>query len=104
MLPFCACKALLIGGKDYLQVLAYMFRFDAKQGYFLYPESVNNQDQFLRLNSGSTYEKNVMPRNDVTVCKHGLRIPICFESYEDFVSEITCLEQSFVSEFGIFMI
>ena len=78
-----------------------MFRFDAKQGYFLYPEPESNKDLFLRLNSGSTYEKNVMPRNDVTVCKHGLKIPMCADSYEDFVCEITCLERSFVSEFGI---
>ncbi len=28
---------------------------------------------YMRLNSGSTYEKNVMPRNDVTVSKHGLK-------------------------------
>lgn len=27
-----------IGNRDYLQVLAYMFRFDAKTGYYLYPE------------------------------------------------------------------
>ena len=26
-----------IGNRDYLQVLAYMFRFDAKSGYYLYP-------------------------------------------------------------------
>lgn len=90
-----------IGGKDYLQVLAYMFRFDAKQGYFLYPEPESNQDLLLRLNSGSTYEKNEIPRNDVTVCKHGLKIPMCTDSYEDFVCEITCMERSFISEFGI---
>ena len=28
-----------IGNKDYLQLLAYMFRFDAKTGFFLYPKS-----------------------------------------------------------------
>ena len=27
-----------IGNKDYLQVLAYMFRFDAKKGFHFYPE------------------------------------------------------------------
>ena len=27
-----------IGNKDYLQVLAYMFRFDAKKGFYFYPE------------------------------------------------------------------
>ena len=28
-----------IGNRDYLQVLAYMFRFDAKAGFYLYPEA-----------------------------------------------------------------
>ena len=26
-----------IGNRDYLQLLAYMFRFDAKTGYYIYP-------------------------------------------------------------------
>ena len=32
-----------IGNRDYLQVLAYMFRFDAKAGYYLYPDAVGIQ-------------------------------------------------------------
>ena len=28
-----------IGNRDYLQLLAYMFRFGAKAGYYLYPEA-----------------------------------------------------------------
>ena len=43
-----------IGNKDYLQVLAYMFRFDAKTGYYFYPKTDNNDDARLRLNQGST--------------------------------------------------
>lgn len=46
-----------IGNRDYLQVLAYMFRFDAKIGYYLYPEAENADDLLLRMNRGSTYEK-----------------------------------------------
>ena len=46
-----------IGNRDYLQVLAYMFRFDAKEGYYLYPEVDGADDQKLRMNSGSTYEE-----------------------------------------------
>ena len=37
-----------IGNRDYLQVLAYMFRFDAKIGYYLYPEAENADDLLLR--------------------------------------------------------
>lgn len=36
-----------IGNRDYLQVLAYMFRFDAKAGYYLYPESENSESLTL---------------------------------------------------------
>ena len=46
-----------IGNRDYLQVLAYMFRFDAKAGYYLYPEAEGSDDLKLWLNRGSTYEK-----------------------------------------------
>ena len=45
-----------IGNKDYLQVLAYMFRFDAKTGYYLYPEAAETIDLRLWMNKGSTYE------------------------------------------------
>ncbi len=45
-----------IGNKDYLQVLAYMLRFDAKKGYYLYPEAEGADDLQLWLNKGSTYE------------------------------------------------
>ena len=33
-----------IAGKDYLQVLAYMFRFDARCGYYLYPKAEGQAD------------------------------------------------------------
>ena len=63
-----------IGNRDYLQVLAYMFRFDAKTGYYLYPEANNNSELILKLNRGSTYDK-VSPREDIRVIKLGLKIP-----------------------------
>ena len=47
-----------IGNRDYLQVLAYMFRFDAKAGYYLYPEAEGSDDVKLWMNRGSTYEAN----------------------------------------------
>lgn len=80
-----------IGNKDYLQVLAYMFRFDAKIGYYLYPETSAAGDLKLRLNKGSTYEKNVAPREDVFVVKHGLKIPIGVGTYEEFAA---CMKES----------
>lgn len=84
-----------IGNKDYLQVLAYMFRFDAKKGYYLYPEAEGADDLQLWLNKGSTYEANVMPREDICLVKHGLKIPIDAENYTSFVSKMQVSESEF---------
>lgn len=90
-----------IGNKDYHQILAYMFRFDAKKGYFLYPEMDDNTDLQLRLNQGTTYERNVAPREDVFVIKHGLSIPSDVITYSDFVEKMKIREQAFVEELVI---
>lgn len=36
-----------------------MFRFDAKKRFYLYPQSRSDDNIELRMNSGTTYEKNV---------------------------------------------
>ena len=84
-----------IGNKDYLQVLAYMFRFDAKRGYYLYPEAEGTDDLRLWMNKGSTYEKNVTPRDDVSITKHGLKIPMDAENYASFVLRMKTSESKF---------
>ena len=84
-----------IGNRDYLQVQAYMFRFDAKEGYHLYPEVDGADDQKLRMNSGSTYEGNVEPREDIHVTKHGLKIPSDVDSYTTFASKMQMSELAF---------
>jgi 5-methylcytosine-specific restriction endonuclease McrBC regulatory subunit McrC len=84
-----------ISGRDYLQLLAYMFRFDAKTGYYLYPETGNAADLKLRMNRGSTYEADVAPRDDIIVMKHGLKIPVEANSYAEFVAEMKISEQEF---------
>ncbi len=84
-----------IGNRDYLQILAYMFRFDAKEGYYLYPEAGQNDDVKLRMNKGSTYEKNVEPRTDVFVVKHGLKIPCDADNYGEFIEKMKLNEQKF---------
>ena len=88
-----------IGNRDYLQILAYMFRFDAKCGYYLYPEAEGADDRILKMNFGSTYEGNVAPREDVSVTKHGLKIPADAPDYESFVAEMKVCEQRFTSAF-----
>ena len=88
-----------IGNKDYLQVLAYMFRFDAKKGYYLYPDAEKADDLCLQLNKGSTYEGNVEPRKDVCVIKHGLKIPADAADYKTFVTKMHMCEKEFRNEF-----
>ena len=88
-----------IGNRDYLQVLAYMFRFDAKKGYYFYPEANGENSLTLYLNRGSTYEKNVEAREDICVIKHGLHIPDNAKSYDDFVLKIKAAEKEFLSQF-----
>ncbi len=88
-----------IGNRDYLQVLAYMFRFDAKAGYYLYPEAEGSEDLKLWMNRGSTYEKNVMPRDDISITKHGLKISVDASDYSEFVMEMKVQEQEFKKEF-----
>lgn len=81
-----------IGNKDYLQVLAYMFRFDSKKGYFIYPESDTSNGCFMKLNKGLSYEKNVAPKSDIFIVKLGLNIPSDAKSYNDFVESIKASE------------
>lgn len=89
-----------IGNKDYLQVLAYMFRFDAKAGYYLYPEAAGTADRRLWMNKGSTYEANVAPRDDICLTKHGLKIPVDAENYEMFVFQMKVSEAEFRQVFA----
>ncbi len=90
-----------IGNRDYLQVLAYMFRFDAKAGYYLYPDVEGSDDLTLWLNRGSTYEKDVVPREDISIRKHGLRIPVDASGYAEFVTQMKANEQAFRNEFFV---
>jgi 5-methylcytosine-specific restriction endonuclease McrBC regulatory subunit McrC len=87
-----------IGNRDYLQLLAYMFRFDAKTGYYLYPEINGTYDLILRMNSGSTYEQ-VKSRDDICITKHGLKIPAEASDYSEFVMKLKVQEQEFIKLF-----
>jgi 5-methylcytosine-specific restriction endonuclease McrBC regulatory subunit McrC len=89
-----------IGNRDYLQLLAYMFRFDAKTGYYFYPEYESSDDMTLHLNSGSTYENNVKSRCDISITKHGLKIPTGVSDYPSFVRRMEVQEQEFKKIFS----
>lgn len=86
-----------IFGKDYLQLLAYMFRFDAKQGFYFYPEDGTEENVELWLNSGTTYQKNVKRREDISVIKCGLKIPSGAESYDSFTKKMKDSENEFLN-------
>lgn len=77
-----------IRGRDYLQVLAYMYRFDASKGYYIYPDSEGQEPLVLNLNKGSTYENNVSARDDVNIIKLGFKIPNKSADYDDFKMQI----------------
>lgn len=85
-----------IGNKDYLQVLAYMLRFDAKQGYYFYPCGNHVWEHKLQLNKGSTYENNVEPRENMCVTKLGVNIPGHTDTYATFVHAMKIEESVFV--------
>jgi 5-methylcytosine-specific restriction endonuclease McrBC regulatory subunit McrC len=85
-----------ISNKDYLQMLAYMYRFEAKRGCYLYPEIEGAEDTVLWLNGGVSYEENLSRRDDIFVVKHGLKIPGNSSSYEEFISEMLINERLFV--------
>lgn len=86
-----------VGNADYLQLLAYMYRFDAKRALYFYPESGELTDKKMWLNRGSSYENNVKVREDIYLIKHGLRIPFAVGSYEEFVCQMKENEKVFVN-------
>jgi len=98
-----------ISGKDYLQVLAYMLRFGARQGFYLYPEESNmdteNQEnkkltnviEKYSLNKGATFDDaKVTPGGEYFVTKLGLRIPQNAESPDCFIESIKNREAEIV--------
>ena len=94
-----------IGNKDYLQVLAYMMRFDAKKGFYFYPDNEQiAQECFLWMNKGTTYEKNIESRRDICVVKHGLHIPNCGECYTDFVVQQELSEIEFQTKLKAYIV
>ncbi len=88
-----------IANQDYLQVLAYMYRFDAKRAFYFYPEALDNEDRDLWLNQGSSFEDDVTARKDICLTKHGLIIPQNAGSYKEFEDQISVNETLFLEIF-----
>lgn len=90
---------LNISNKDYLQLLAYMFRFDSNLGLYIYPETEEKNHVSLYLNRGVEYENNVMRRDDIRLIKLGLKIPNSAPNYQSFSKMIQINEQNFKTIF-----
>lgn len=81
-----------INGSDYLQIVAYMYRFNARLGFYLFPNNTNdaNNSQFNLLQG-----KGERRDTKIIVKKVGLEIPQKSSSYDDFVKQIQESEKIF---------
>ncbi|MCD8398388.1 MAG: hypothetical protein LUD12_14635 [Lachnospiraceae bacterium] len=84
-----------IGNKDYLQLLAYLFRFESKKGYYLYPDAELSSNRSYWMSKGTSYEVKEVQETDVCIIKHGLKIPKDADNYDDFVKMMKINEQEF---------
>jgi 5-methylcytosine-specific restriction endonuclease McrBC regulatory subunit McrC len=81
-----------ISGNDYLQLLAYMFRFDSEAGYYIYPCDNEDNTKELELLRGANFHQveSVKSREDkIVITKHGLKIPQSANSFSDFRNAMT---------------
>jgi 5-methylcytosine-specific restriction endonuclease McrBC regulatory subunit McrC len=93
-----------ISGDDYLQLLAYMYRFDSKCGFYIYPdESGENTDKTYKLLRGVNIkgeEESCEERsgNDpqIDVIKTGLGIPQKSETFNQFKGSIKDNEKKLI--------
>ena len=91
-----------IGNKDYFQLLAYMFRFDSKKGYYVYPEKSDNSMEHYKMLKGHTFDSSVKEREEeVSVKKYGFRIPQNISNYNSFEIEMKKNENKLREEFEI---
>lgn len=60
-----------------------------------------SDDLKLWMNRGSSYEADVMPRDDISITKHGLIIPVDVPDYTGFVMRMKVHEQEFKSVFSV---
>lgn len=86
-----------IGNADYFQVLAYMYRFDAKIGCYFYPEKDENvEHKKLMLYQGIGSAKTVRTE-EVTLTKLAFKVPQNISNYEEFEKAMHNAERAFIS-------
>ncbi|WP_321386667.1 hypothetical protein [uncultured Enterococcus sp.] len=90
---------------DYLQLLAYMYRFDSKLGYYLYPESNNCKSrQELTVSQGIFYQEIIAKQKrdlKIKLIKQGLMIPSSAQTFEEFEKSMSDSEKMFILSFSV---
>lgn len=86
-----------IYGRDYLQILAYMYRFESTHGLFIYPEVNEHTTTELSLDQGVLHFESTPPsrRECALVTKHGISIPREYKDYTDFAQQMEASEMVF---------
>lgn len=89
-----------IKGTDYLQLVAYMYRFDAKLGFYLFPNATTEQhSQQFELLQGKGQKRE----DKIIVEKLGLTIPQQMTSFEAFVHTMQENEAQFLERIQLEM-
>ena len=66
--------------------------------HYFYPEVSSAENLELKLNSGSTYEENVVARDDILLFKCGLLIPCNADNYDNFKMQMRDSEKVFTDK------
>ena len=89
-----------IKGTDYLQLVAYMYRFDAKLGFYLFPNATTEQhSQQFELLQGKGQKRE----DKIIVEKLGLTIPQQMTSFDAFVLAMQANEAQFLERIQLEM-
>ena len=93
-----------ISGADYLQLLAYMYRFDSRDGQYWYPEpqkddnckpNVNRLELLTGIDNGEQSKQFRQEEQKVVLDKVGFPIPGGASTYEEYSSSMQKSEEQF---------
>lgn len=88
-----------ISGQDYLQLVAYMYRFDSTRGFYLYPygsdEKKSNHETLHLLQGASEEKTRRSSESDISIVKLGIQIPVHAKSLKEFEIAMKVAEDRF---------
>jgi 5-methylcytosine-specific restriction endonuclease McrBC regulatory subunit McrC len=96
-----------IKGPDYLQLLAYMYRFNSKTGYYIYPRKPEEteKEKTLSLLEGDDFGENSPRKREkekIIITKLGMKIPQSAGNFDNFSKEIKAKETEFLKNLAKF--